>query len=300
MRTEAVRTEGLTKFYGKTPGVEGLDLKVHLGEVFGYLGPNGAGKTTTIRLLLDLIRPTSGRAQVLGFDSHRESIEIHRRIGYLPGELALYEGLTGMEFVEHFARLRELKERDYARQLAERLGLDLTRRIGTLSKGNKQKLGLVQAFMHKPDLLILDEPTSGLDPLVQQTFHELVVETTDRGASVLLSSHVLSEIEHLTHRVGIIREGKMVDVEDIEILKEKALGRIDVRFGSPVDIDDLKTIPGVVDVSDHHGLVSFAIKGSMDGLIKALSRYEVVAIKTHEVDLEEEFLRHYRGESGGS
>jgi ABC-2 type transport system ATP-binding protein len=294
----SIRTAKLTKYYGKTRGIEDLDLEIRPGEVFGYLGPNGAGKSTTIRLLLDLIRATRGDAQILGLDSRRDALLIRRRTGYLPGELSLYENLTGGEFLEYLGRLRGLGGTGQGGAVAERLGLDLARPIGALSKGNKQKVGLAQAFMHSPEVLILDEPTSGLDPLVQREFHRLVAEAAAGGATVLLSSHVLSEVEQITHRVGIIRSGRLVVVDDIEHLKQKAISRIDIRFARhDVPVDVFKQLSGVRQVDQHEEVVSVAVEGSVDELIKAAARFEVLAIKTHEPDLEEVFLTYYKDDS---
>lgn len=295
----AIRTTKLTKYYGKTRGIEDLDLEVRRGEVFGYLGPNGAGKSTTIRLLLDLIRATGGSAEVLGMDSRRDAMSIRRRIGYLPGELALYENLTGRELLEFFGHLRGIGKLGIGEQVAERLGLDLSRPIRALSRGNKQKVGLVQAFMHSPEVLILDEPTSGLDPLVQHEFHQLIADTTARGGTVLLSSHVLSEVEQMTHRVGIIRTGRLVAVEEIDALKEKAVSRIDIRFArDDVPIEAFQNLSGMRQVVKRAQLLSATVEGSVDALIKAAARFHVLSVKTHEPDLEEVFLAYYRDDSG--
>ncbi|MDP9234424.1 MAG: ABC transporter ATP-binding protein [Actinomycetota bacterium] len=294
----AIKTTKLTKFYGNTRGIEDLDLEILTGEVFGYLGPNGAGKSTTIRSLLDLIRPTSGHAEVLGMDTRRDSLAIRRRVGYLPGELVLYESLTGQELLEYLARLRGIEGVGAGHELAERLGLDLNRPIRSLSKGNKQKVGVVQAFMHSPDVLILDEPTSGLDPLVQHEFHQLIAETAERGSALLLSSHVLSEIEHVTHRVGIVRRGRLVAVEDIDALKAKAVSRIDITFArDDVPADAFNHLPGVREVAERGQLLSVTVEGPVDALVKAAARFEVVTIKTHEPDLEEVFLSYYKDDS---
>jgi ABC-2 type transport system ATP-binding protein len=231
---DAIRTEGLTKDYGRTRGIAELDLAVRPGQVFGFLGPNGAGKTTTIRLLVDLIRPTSGRAEVLGMDTRTHSVEIRRRVGYLSGELALYENLTGRELLDYIANLRGLGDRRLAGELCQRLDLDPAHHVHDLSRGNKQKLGLVLALMHRPELLILDEPTSGLDPLVQQEFHRIVRQATSEGRTVFLSSHVLSEVERMADQVGIIRDGRLVDLLQVNDLKTHALRRFELDFARPV------------------------------------------------------------------
>ena len=288
-----IRTEALTKFYGSHRGVEGLDLTVEPGEIFGFLGPNGAGKTTTIRLLLDLIRPSSGRSEVLGLDAQKDSIEIRRRVGYLPGELALYETLTGEQLLSYFGGLREMDQDQPGHAFAERLDLDLTRPISALSKGNKQKLGLAQAFMHDPDLLILDEPTSGLDPLVQNEFHAILRDLTARGKTIFLSSHVLSEIEDVADRVGIIRSGRLVTVETLNDLKSKAIRRITVLFGTEPSAEEISRIPGVRESAVEGTRGNFVVDGSMDGFIKAIGRYEVLDLVSQEPDLEEIFLGYY-------
>jgi ABC-2 type transport system ATP-binding protein len=290
----AIRIENLTKLYGSDVGVRDLTFSVTPGEVFGYLGPNGAGKTTTIRLILDLIRPSSGRIEVLGLDSRRDSVAVRRRLGYVPGDLALYEGLTGREHLNYFASLRGGIDWAYVDALAERLDLDLSRQVRQLSKGNKQKVGLVQAFMHRPELVVLDEPTAGLDPLMQQEFYRLVRERTADGGTVFLSSHVLAEVEHVADRVGIIREGELAVVEEVRALKEKALRRVDVTFVRPVTGEAFSAVPGLRAVEVDGASVVFSLAGSVDPLVKALARFEVETIATHEPDLEEIFLAYYR------
>jgi ABC-2 type transport system ATP-binding protein len=291
---DAIRTEGLTKYYGRNRGIAELELAVRPGQVFGFLGPNGAGKTTTIRLLLDLIRPTGGRAEVLGLDTRSHRLEIRRRVGYLSGELALYENLTGGELLEYIANLRGLRDRRLAGELCQRLDLDPAHHVHDLSRGNKQKLGLVLALMHHPELLILDEPTSGLDPLVQQEFHRIVREATAEGRTVFLSSHVLSEVERMADQVGIIREGRLVDQLKISALKTHALRRLELEFARPVPAGVFERLPGVVEVVVSGGVVRCAVKGSVDALIKAAAGYELVNLVSHEPDLEEIFLAYYR------
>ena len=293
--TVAIRTEGLTKYYGKERGVVDLDLDVLEGEVFGYLGPNGAGKTTTIRLLLDLLRPTRGTARVLGKDPYHDGIEIRSEIGYLPGELALYDRLTGHQMLTYLSHLRHMDGLGEAPRLAEHLDLDLSRPIGDLSSGNKQKVGLVQAFMHRPRVLILDEPTSGLDPLMQQEFYRLVHVARDEGRTVFLSSHILSEVERIADRVGIIREGRMVVVEGLDTLKERAPRRLDLHFSVPIPASEFEDLPHVADVAVDGTVVSCRVVGPIDPLVKRAARFEVTNIVSHEADLEELFLQYYRG-----
>ena len=223
MNDTVIHTEGLSKYYGKALGVLDLDLDVPQGQVFGYLGPNGAGKTTTIRMLLDLIRPTSGTVRVLGLDVRRHSQAVRRRVGYLPGDLVLYQNLTGRELLDYAASLRGGVDWRVVERLADRLECDLARRIGDLSQGNRQKVGIIHAFMHGPELLVLDEPTMGLDPLMQQVFNQLVREARDEGRTVFLSSHILPEVEQLCDWVGIIRGGRLITVEQVEAMKERAI-----------------------------------------------------------------------------
>src|SRR5659263_248594 len=247
--TSAVRLERMTKNYGKNRGVADLDLEVEPGEVFGFLGPNGAGRTTTIRVLLDLIRPTTGRALVLGRDSHRDTLAIQAHSGYLPGELSLYPTLTGRETLRYLANLRGGVDWRDVSALAERLDCDLDRKVADLSSGNKRKLGLIQAFMHRPELLILDEPTSGLDPLVQHEFYALVDEVRDAGQTVFLSSHVLPEVQRVCDRVAFIREGELVAVEDVAALTGRAVREVEVTFAAPVPAAAFEGVDGVTSVT---------------------------------------------------
>ena len=295
--TDAIRTRGLTKVYrGGPTAVRELDLAVRTGEIFGFLGPNGAGKTTTIRILLDLLRPTSGEVSVLGLDPRRDGVELRRRIGYLPGDLALYPKLTAGETIEYLASLRNGAGRARVAELAERLGLRLERPVGTLSHGNRQKVGLVQAFMHDPELLVLDEPTGGLDPLLQQEFHRLVEEAAAAGCTVFLSSHVLSEVERVADRVGILRGGQLVALEEMAALKERATRRLQVELGAPVDASTFARLPNVRDAQANGIHLRLVVEGSVDAVVKALAEHEVVTITSHEPDLEEVFLDYYREE----
>jgi ABC-2 type transport system ATP-binding protein len=293
---QVIRAEQLTKSYGQNRGIVDVDFSVEAGEVFGYLGPNGAGKSTTIRLLLDLIRPTRGRFTIFGLDSRRKSVEIRRRLGYLPGDLRLYERMTGGDLLQYFGHLRGLDGSQRGEQLAERLDLDLGRPIKELSRGNRQKVGIVQAFMHEPDLLVLDEPTSGLDPLVQETFYELFAEATKRGGTVFLSSHVLSEVQHMADRVGLIRDGRLDLVDSVENLRARAFTHVEATFAEPPPRDAFSQVAGVQRVEQDGSIVRFALEGEIDLLLKSLARFHVKALDVREADLEDVFLARYRGE----
>jgi ABC-2 type transport system ATP-binding protein len=290
----AVQALGLTKYYGRTRGIVDLDLEVRTGEVFGLLGPNGAGKTTTIRLLLDFIRPSSGRIEVFGLDTRKDSVAIRRRLGYLPGELQLYDRLTPRELLAYFAHLRGEDGLGDAEAIAGRLELELDRPIRALSKGNKQKVGLVQGFMHRPELLVLDEPTAGLDPLVQQTFYELVREVVAAGRTVFLSSHVLPEVQHVADRVGVIREGRLALVDSVESLRARAFTRVEVTFAEPPPADSFEAVPDARVLERRGDVVVFAVEGEADALVKALAAFHVRALDSREADLEDIFLDLYR------
>jgi ABC-2 type transport system ATP-binding protein len=291
--TAAIEVRGLTKFYGSSRGVEDLSLRVEAGEVMGFLGPNGAGKTTTIRMLLDLIRPSAGSMRILGLDPRTDGVTLRRRLGYLPGELAFAERLTARALLRHLGALRDAHDELRTAALADDLHLDLDRPIRTLSRGNRQKIGLIQAFSHDPDVLLLDEPTSGLDPLMQRAFEGMVRAATTRGAAVLLSSHILSEVQDVADRAAIIRDGRLVAVEDIAELRRKALHRMEIRFAQTPPVDDLATLPGVRDVAVNGTALRCTVEGRADPLIKTLSRHDVESITSTQLDLEELFLAHY-------
>jgi beta-exotoxin I transport system ATP-binding protein len=286
--------EGLSKDYGSGRGLFGLDLEVAPGEVFGFLGPNGAGKSTTMRLLLDLIRPTSGSARVLGLDSRRGSIEIRRRVGFLPGDLALYPKLTGRAVLDYLAQLRGGVDKHVRDSLADRFEADLDRPVHQLSTGNRQKLGLIQAFMHEPELLILDEPIAGLDPLVQTSFHALLAEVSSQGRTVFLSSHTLSEVERVTRRLAILRRGKLVVVDSLENLHKVAMRRLEIEFAVPVDSGEFRLLPGVKEVQASGATVTIGFEGPADAVVKTAAAHEVLAIRPREDDLEDIFLRYYQ------
>ena len=302
MTDVVIRTEGLIKDYpagarfrrGTVRALDGVDLEVVRGEVFGFLGPNGAGKSTTIRILLDLLRPTAGIAEVLGQVPAVAGHRVRARIGYLPGELAMTGRATAGELLTYLAHLRGGAGQRRIRPLAERFALDLDRPIRGLSKGNKQKVGVVQAFMHEPDLLILDEPTSGLDPLLQREFLDLALEARDRGATVFMSSHVLSEVEDVAERVAIIRAGRIVDIDDVRTLRRHAGQEVELRFAELIDVADFRDLPHVENVRVAGTTLTCLLHGEPDALLKTAARHRVRHISARDRDLEHLFLDHYR------
>ena len=289
----AIDVQGLTKRFGDFVAVGDLDLTVERGEVFGFLGPNGSGKSTTIRTFLDQIRPTSGTVRIFGLDSGRDSREVRSRIGSVPGDPALYPRLTGRQVLDYFARLRGGVDLRYLEELTTRLGPDLDKKISECSTGNRQKVGLIQALMHRPDLLVLDEPSSGLDPLVQQEFHALVNEARDEGRTVFLSTHTLSEVERVADRVAIIRHGRLAAVESIEELRRKAIRRLDMEFAEPVSGDLFTDLDGVRDVGVDRSRVRVAFDGSINPILAAAMSHELLDLHTEDADLEEIFLAYY-------
>ena len=293
-----IQTHDLTKYYGPVRGLERLDLEVRRGEVFGFLGPNGAGKTTTIRLLLDFIRPTGGSASVLGLDPRRHSREVRRRVDYLPGDMILYEKMTGSQLLSYLANLRGGVNWKFVDEMVERLQCNLAQPIRSLSRGNRQKIGLVQAFMKRPELIIMDEPTSGLDPLMQQEFYGMVEEVRADGRTVFMSSHNMPEVERVCDRVGIIRQGELIAIEDVHALKERALHQLEFHFAAPVPKEAFSTLPGVRDVTVEDNVLRCTVIGKPDALIKAVARFEVLKLVSHEPNLEDIFLSYYN-EGGG-
>lgn len=289
----AVACRGLTKDYGQGHGLFDLDLVIARGEVFGFVGPNGAGKTTTIRLLMDLVRPDRGTATVLGLDSRRDSRQIKRLVGYLPGELPQFPGVSAGYVVGLLSGLRAGVDRTRIAALAERLDLDLGRRYQSLSHGNKQKVHLVQAFMHDPRVLILDEPTLGLDPLVQREFRALVGEAVAGGATVLLSSHVLAEVEQICHRIGLIRDGHLLRVGSMEQLRTVRAHRVEAQVRAPGELADLRRVPGVTEEAMAGVSVSCTVRGDVGPLLAVLSDWGVVEIDSRELSLEEVFLSEF-------
>lgn len=298
----AIETSGLTKFYGDSPGIIDLDLDVQVGEVFGFLGPNGAGKSTTIRTLLNFLFATKGSGTVLGLDIVKDSIEIRKRTGYLPGDLAMYEAMTAREFLIYFANLRKVDATAEMEDLANRFDLDLDRKIKDYSTGNRQKVGVVNAFMHRPELYILDEPTSGLDPLMQQEFQELIAEVKADGATVFLSSHILPEVDRIADRVGIVRESRLIAVDSVESFKAQAHQSVTIQFTEPVDTAAFATLPSVTsaEARNHGTVVALTVKGDMDAVVKKAATLEVVSISTRADELEEVFLSYYSGTDDAS
>jgi ABC-2 type transport system ATP-binding protein len=295
--TDIIQIEKLTKTYGSHRGIDEVDLMVGEGEAFGFLGPNGAGKTTTIRTLLDHIRPTSGRALVFGIETTVDPVAIHRRVGYLPGEFTLYDKLTGGQTIEYFANLRGSVDPAYQADLIARLDIDPSRKFREYSKGNKQKIGLVVALQHRPDLLMLDEPTSGLDPLVQQSFYEIIREAKAEGRTIFLSSHILSEVEKTCDRVAIIREGRLIKVDRVEALRDLAHHQVELVFAGEVPIGAFAAIPGVSDVTAEDHLLRMRVSGPITPVVREAARYELLDFVSREPSLEETFLAMYGHEA---
>jgi len=291
--SSAILTEGLTKRYGRRPGIEQLDLEVHPGEVFGFIGPNGAGKSTTIRLLLDLLRPTAGRATVLDLDARADSVAVRRSVGYLPGEFGLDVRMTPRQLLQYFATLRGMRDVGDAPALAERLDLDLDLPMGRLSRGNRQKVGLVQAMFHRPPLLILDEPTTGLDPLVQDTFLQMLREARDEGRTVFLSSHILSEVERVCDRVAIVRASRLAALETTESLLEKRRKRVTLVFDPPVDASAFAQLPGVSDIRVQGTAVTLRLSDGIDAVIKLAAQHTLLDLQVEHPSLDEVFLGYY-------
>jgi ABC-2 type transport system ATP-binding protein len=296
--TAIIQIEKLTKSYGTHRGVVDIDLDVADGEAFGFLGPNGAGKTTTIRVLLDHLRPTSGRAVVFGIESTADPVAIHRRVGYLPGEFTLYDKLTGGQTIEYFANLRGGVDVAYQASLVERLDVDPSRKFKEYSKGNKQKIGLIVALQHRPDLLILDEPTSGLDPLVQQTFYEIIREAKAEGRTIFLSSHILSEVEKTCDRVAIIRDGRLAKVDRVEALRDLAHHQVELRFTGEVPVGVFAAIPGVSDVTAEGQTLKMRVSGPITPVVRAAAEYDLLDFVSREPSLEETFLAQYGHDAG--
>ena len=287
-----VEVSNLTKFYGKTKGIEKVSFEIHEGEIYGLMGPNGAGKTTTLRSMLNLISSDSGKTNILGKDVNELSSKEISHISYLPGEFEMYSNLTGKQYLTYISNLRNAKTNNI-HLLSDQLDLDLNKKINALSKGNKQKIGIVQAFMNSPKLAILDEPTSGLDPLKQQEFQNIVKEQNKKGCSVLLSSHILNEIEDLCEKVGIIKDGTLIASEQISALKNKTIKKYEVTFENPPSENKLSEIKGIYDLKIKDEIATFTIKGNIDDMIKTISKFTVINLRILEPDLEEIFLTYY-------
>lgn len=290
-----VETECLTKYYGATKGIEDVSIQVKSGEVYGFLGLNGAGKTTTLRILLDLIRPTSGRARVFGLDCQRDSFKVRRRVGYLPEDASLYRNMSGRGLLNFLGDIDKNVDKDFLRELVERFDIDLEKRVKDYSKGMRQKLALIQAFMSRPDLIILDEPTGGLDPLMQQEFYKLVEEERLSGRTIFMSSHNLAEVQRVCDRVGIIREGSMMVVEEVEALRREAGKIVRVSFAEDVDGAHLET-EGVVSISRSDGYFTIAVGEDIDSVVKKISKFKINDMTIQEATLEDIFFTYYQGE----
>ena len=294
--TIAIQTYDLTKTYGTNRGIRDVNLSINQGEIFGFLGPNGAGKSTTLRTLIGLMKPTSGRAEILGLDAHTQTIEMLRHVGNLPTEFSLEDRMTGRQMITLFGKLRGVTDIAFADELAERLDADLDRPMRRLSRGNKQKIGIVQAMYHRPAVLLLDEPTGGLDPLVQESFLTLLTEARNRGQTIFFSSHVLSDIERVADRVGIIRNGEMVAVEDPHELTGRAHRHVRIEFETPLTDAErarLTGIDGVTDLVVEDRVARFTVNRNMDDVVKLLSRHTIRALDVERPSLEEIFMTFY-------
>lgn len=289
----AISTRGLTLYYGDALGVRDVDLDVRRGEIFGLLGPNGAGKTTTIRVLMDYLRPTRGTARVLGMDVQAESVEVRRKVGHVSADLSLYPDLTGGQIFDLVSSMRGGVDRTYLDDLIGRFELDPSRRLRDLSRGNRQKVALIQAFVHRPALLILDEPAEGLDPIMQQEFHALSREVVDAGATLFVSSHNLPEVEAICDRVGIIKDGELAAVEEIATMKDREVRYVHIRFDGPVSPEEFRGLRGVTSVDGGPGDVRLSVLGPPDEVVKAAARHTVLALTSTEPSLEEVFLNFY-------
>lgn len=293
--SSVIKISGLSKTYpgSNKPALDNLSLEIKAGEVYGFLGPNGAGKSTTIRLLVNFLEPSKGYASIRGFDATKDSLEIRKSIGYLSGDFAIYPKMTGRQFLKYMGELQGGVSMSVITSLATKLDADLNKKLGELSRGNRQKIGIIQAFMHKPEVLILDEPTSGLDPLVQETFYDLLRNAKKRGASIFMSSHILSEVQKTCDRVGIIREGKLIAENSIAEMASEAAETFDIMFAKDAPMKELKALKDarVKRVNDKE--VTIHIYGQLSPLFSILAKHEVLKIEVHNLDLEESFMHFY-------
>jgi ABC-2 type transport system ATP-binding protein len=287
-----IQTIDLTKFYGKNRGIKNVSITVNKGDIFGFLGPNGAGKSTTIRTIMDFIRPTGGHASVFGLDCQKDSVAIRKRIGYIPGDFGLYGNMTGWKFLEYFGKVRGGYDATTAKEYARRMDIRLDRKMKEYSRGMRQKVAIIQAFMNNPDLIIMDEPTNGLDPLVQQSFMEMLRENADRGTTFFMSSHVLSEVEKACNRVAIIKEGSIVAEEKVEELRQKSGKVLEVKFARPLT-KEIFYMPGISNVTRVNGFYRMNVTGNMEELLKEISAYELADINIHQMTLEDIFMHYY-------
>ena len=289
----AIETKGLTKYYGKISGIIDLSIQIKEGEIFGFIGPNGSGKTTTIRLLLNLLFPTSGNGKIFDYDVVKDSPKIKKIVGFVPSEVSYYNNMTVKELLEYSARFYRIPLNDHFNRLVDVLDLDLTRKIDDLSMGNRKKVAVIQSLIHKPRLLILDEPTTGLDPLIQNRFFDILKEVNEKSTTIFFSSHVLSEVEKLCHRVAIIKDGRIVNVDDIRSLKEKLLSRVTFRLKDGAEDISLQT-QGIISIEKNENEFSFLFRGEIAVLLKDLSQIPIENITIEEPDLEEVFMHYYQ------
>ncbi|HTX44423.1 MAG TPA: ABC transporter ATP-binding protein [Methanocella sp.] len=289
-----IQTMNLTKFYGKSRGIKDVSITVNKGDIFGFLGPNGAGKSTTIRTLLDFIRPTGGSASIFGLDCRKDSVAIRKRIGYIPGDFGLYGHMTGWKFLQYFGRIRGGYDEAAAKAYAKKMDIPLDRKMRTYSRGMRQKVAVIQAFMNNPDLIIMDEPTNGLDPLIQQTFLDMLREEAGRGATIFMSSHVLSEVEKTCNRVAIIKEGRIVAEEQVEALRQKSGKVLEVKFAQPLT-REIFYLPGISNVTRQNGSYRMTVTGNMEELLREISAYKLADINIHQMTLEDVFMHYYEG-----
>jgi ABC-2 type transport system ATP-binding protein len=293
-----IQLSKLTKRYNGAPrlALDNVSLHVNSGEVYGFLGPNGAGKSTTIRTLMNFIQPTSGQATILGKDIVKDSVEIRRSVGYLASDMAMYPKMTGHQYLDYMSELQPAASKAYRSDLIKRLRAEPAKRLGDLSRGNRQKFAIIQAFMHQPQLLVLDEPTSGLDPLMQEVFYELIREAKDRGAAIFMSSHIFGEVQKVCDRVGIIRDGKLIAERNITEMAKDAAHTLEITFATAPPVAELKQLKGVqvADHTDHQATIH--VQGDLSALLSALATHHVTQLEVHQLDLEELFMHYYRDE----